>query len=217
VLAGLALGAIVAALVLGGVVAFLPQPAAPTTPPIAIATSAPSPSIVPNPSVRSDPPSARPPASGAPSGSPVLVHVGDAAPALSVPQVGGGTIDLASLKGQPVWLTFVTTSCPSCRDEFPLMNSFANRYAANGLTVIAIDVGEDEGAAVALAEGLGATFPFGLDADGSAAQTWGATSLPVHFWIDKDGIIRDGAVGDVGADYMVQALEKIMPGVTVTT
>jgi thiol-disulfide isomerase/thioredoxin len=143
-------------------------------------------------------------------------HVGQPAPPLSVPQVGGGTIDLVNLRGKPVWINFMATWCPSCQDEFPLMSGFAARYAANGLVVIAIDVREDEGAVAAFAEGLGATFPLGLDSDGTAAATWDAIALPVHFWIDAEGIVRDGALGGIGPDVMVAALEKIMPGVDVT-
>ena len=76
-----------------------------------------------------------------------------------------GTIDLANLKGKPVWINFMATWCPPCQDEFPLMNGFAARYAADGLVVIAIDVKEDEGTVAAFAESLAATFPLGLDAD----------------------------------------------------
>ena len=97
------------------------------------------------------------------------------------------------------------------------MNTYFTKYAPQGLVVIAVDVREDEGTAGAFAEGLGATFPVGLDADGSAAKAWGADNLPVHFWIDKDGIVRDAAPGGLGADAMNRALEKIMPGVTVTS
>jgi peroxiredoxin len=217
VLAGLVLGVAVAGLVLGVILAVAPEPVlstpTPTPPPIAIATPTPSPSAVPSPSGGSGAPSVAPSSSG----SAAPFHIGERAPALSVPQVGGGTIDLANLRGQPVWVDFMSTSCPSCQQEFPLMTSFANRYAPQGLVVIAVDVREDEGAVDTFAENLGATFPFGLDADGSAAQAWDARSLPVHFWIDKDGIIRDGALGGIGADDMVKALEKIMPGVKVTT
>ena len=145
-----------------------------------------------------------------------MFHVGEPAPALVVPQVGGGTIDLANLKGQPVWVNFMGTYCPPCIDEFPLMNGFAARYAANGLVVLAIDVKEDEGKVAAFAESLGSTFPLGLDSDGSAQQRWDAIALPVHFWIDKDGIIRDGALGGIGPDIMARGLRTIMPGVDVT-
>ena len=110
----------------------------------------------------------------------------------------------------------MATWCPPCQDEFPLMNGFAARYADDGLVVIAVDVQEDEGAVAAFAEGLGATFPLGLDADRKAAIDWDALALPVHFWIDADGIVRDGALGGIGPDVMVEGLKSIMPGVDVT-
>ena len=133
-----------------------------------------------------------------------------------VPQVGGGTIDLTNLRGQPVWVNFMGTYCPPCLDEFPLMNGFASRYAEDGLVILAIDVKEDEGTVAAFAESLSATFPLGLDSDGSAQERWGALALPVHFWIDKDGIVRDGALGGIGPDIMARGLKSIMPGVDVT-
>ena len=213
ILAGFVLGVVAAGMVLGGIVAFAPEPASPATPAPSVAVVLPTAT-----------PSASPDQSAAASSSPDAApsggtpfHVGERAPALSVPQVGGGTIDLANLKGQPVWVEFMSTACTTCKDEFPLMTGYANRYASNGLVVVAVDVGEDEGTADTFADGLGATFPVALDADGSAAKRWGALTLPVHFWIDKDGIIRDAAPGGIGPDAMNKALEKIMPGVHVTS
>ena len=145
-----------------------------------------------------------------------LFHVGEPAPALVVPQVGGGTIDLANLRGKPVWVNFMGTYCPPCIDEFPLMNGFAARYGDDGLIILAIDVKEEEGIVAAFAERLGAMFPLGLDSDGSVAARWDAIALPVHFWIDKDGIVRDGALGGIGPDIMARGLSTIMPGVDVT-
>ena len=86
-----------------------------------------------------------------------------------------------------------------------------------GLVVLAIDVKEEEGTVAAFADSLGSTFPLGLDGDGSAADRWGAAAaLPMHFWIDKDGIVRDGALGGIGPDIMARGLQTIMPDVTVT-
>jgi len=209
IVAGLVVGIAVAGFVFGGILAFAPDPPPPSAPPAsstapsagpsATATAVPSVTPVPSPSAADAP-----------------FHVGEPAPPLSVPQVGGGTIDLANLRGKPVWLNFMATWCPACQDEFPLMNAFAARYAANGLVVIAVDVREEEGAVAAFAEGLGATFPLGLDLDGSAADAWDAIALPVHFWIDADGVVRDGALGGIGPDVMATGLESIMPGVDVT-
>jgi hypothetical protein len=40
--------------------------------------------------------------------------------------------------------------------------------------------------------------------------------LPVHYWIDKTGIVRDGALGGIGPDVMARGVAAILPGVTVT-
>ena len=44
----------------------------------------------------------------------------------------------------------------------------------------------------------------------------GRHRLPVHFWIDAEGIVRDGALGGIGPDVMATGLETILPGVDVT-
>lgn len=214
VVAGLLTGITAAVLLIGGILAFAPETAPTATPAPSLVLGSPSPSA--------PAPSASPGTSGAPA-SPAgsddiaaLFHIGEPAPALSVPQVGGGTIDLANLEGQPIWVNFMGTYCPPCIDEFPLMNGFAARYADDGLVVLAIDVKEEEGVVAAFAERLGTTFPLGLDADGSAAERWGAIALPVHFWIDREGIIRDGALGGIGADVMARGVASILPGVDVT-
>ena len=210
IVAGLLVGVAVATALIAGVVAFAPEPVVPTAPPPSIAI----PSASPTAPAASDAATAS--STPAPSASGrSLFHVGEPAPALVVPQVGGGTIDLAALRGKPVWVNFMATWCPPCQDEFPLMNGFAAGYAKHGLVVLAIDVKEEEGVVASFAQRLGAIFPLGLDLDGRAAQTWGAIALPVHFWIDADGIVRDGSLGGIGPDIMASGLRKILPGVDV--
>jgi thiol-disulfide isomerase/thioredoxin len=220
IVAGLIAGILVAALVLGGILAFAPAPVSEPTP--APSVTLPSPSANPSSAVvptTSPEPSGSPDAgaSGPTSSAAALFGIGEPAPALNVPQVGGGTIDLANLRGQPVWVNFMGTYCPPCQDEFPLMNGFAARYGETGLVVIAVDVREDEGTVAAFADRLNAVFPLGLDNDGSVAKAWKADLvLPVHFWIDKEGIVRDGAFGGIGPDIMARGLGSILPGVDVT-
>ena len=193
IVAGLVVGVVVAGLLLGGIVALAPDPPRPPA-------ATPSPSSAVRRLRRSR--LAGGVCAGRLAGGGVgralvgarrlgrtehgAFHIGQPAPALVVPQVGGGTIDLASLKGKPVWINFMATSCPSCQDEFPLMNSFATRYAANGLVVIAVDVREEEAAVAAFGKGLNATFPMGLDTDGKAAEHVGRDRAAGPF-LDRQG------------------------------
>jgi thiol-disulfide isomerase/thioredoxin len=212
VVGGLVSGVLLAALLIVVVVVLAPEPVAPRPTPAGVAPSAPR-------STASGPASPiAPSVSAAPSTSAAAAnfHVGQAAPPLKLPLVGGGSVDLAALKGRPVWVNFMRTDCPPCRDEFPLMNGFAVRYGSTNLLVVAVDSREPEGTADAFARSLEAQFPVALDSDGSAQARWGAIALPVHFWIDADGIVRDGALGGIGPDIMAQGLSTILPGVTVT-
>lgn len=143
-------------------------------------------------------------------------HIGSAAPALDLPQLGGGRIDLAALAGKPVWLEFTTTSSPSSRDDAAAMTSFVERYHPQGLVAIAVDVREDESTVAAFASSMDGAYPIALDTDGAAARTWSVAALPTHFFIDASGIVRAGAAGTVGRDLLASSLGKILPGVTVT-
>jgi thiol-disulfide isomerase/thioredoxin len=211
IVAGLLVGVIAAVVLLAGVVALVPEPAIPS-PTLAPPSPFPSESSV---AASAEPSPETSPTSSPSSSGAALFHVGEPAPPLVVAQVGGGQIDLATLRGKPVWINFMATWCPPCQDEFPLMEGFATRYAGNNLVVIAVDVKEEEGAVAGFAQNLGATFPLGLDHDGHVAQAWGALALPVHFWIDADGIVRDGSLGGIGPDIMASGLQSILPGVDV--
>jgi len=199
-----------------------PAPASATAAPPAsrTPTAAPSASVVasaePSDAVPSDgspsPRATLPPRSPIPG----LFHVGQPAPKLVLPLLGGGTIDLAKLKGTPVWVNFMGTYCPPCRDEFPIMSGFQARYADTGLRVVAVDVREDTETVQSFVGSTGATFDVALDETGAAQKAWGAVALPVHYWIDAKGIVRDGALGGIGPDQMAQSLSLILPGVTVT-
>jgi cytochrome c biogenesis protein CcmG, thiol:disulfide interchange protein DsbE len=180
-----------------------PTPAAviETPPPTPAATGEPTPGGTPSPSASRSP-------------SPFRL-VGKAAPALVVPTLDGTTFDLAAHRGKPVWVVFTGTYCPACRDEYPLMNGNAVRYASDGLVVVAVHVKEDAATVQPFVDALKVTFPVGLDADGSRAKAWDAAALPVHYWIDAQGIVQAAALGGLGPDQMARNLGTIVPGVTV--
>jgi len=217
--AGLVAGVIVALVLLVAFIFVGPDPgqprasagasASPAADASGAASGAPSPSAGPSGG------SSSPVASGG-SGQVANFHMGEPAPSLIVPQVGGGTIDLAVLKGKPVWINFMQTTSEASKAEFPLMQGFADRYTEQDLVVIAVDIREDEETVLAFAQGLDSTLPLGLDTDGAAQQSWGAFALPMHYWIDKDGIVQDAASDGIGAETMLRGLTKILPGVEVT-
>lgn len=189
-------------------------PPRPSASPVRTASPLPLPSGVVAPTL---PPLSPSPGATASGGGSALFGIGRPAPKLVLPLLGGGTVDLADLKGKAVWVNFMGTYCPPCRDEFPQMSLLAARHEQDGLVVLAVDVREEPAAVQAFVDETGAIFQMALDRDGVAQKAWGAIALPIHFWVDAEGIVRDGALGAIDPGIMADGLRAILPGVEIAT
>ena len=196
----------VGVLAISGLVALAARPplmAAPTTPPPG---SSPLGLYAPSPSPLA---SASPPTSSGPTAG-VGTQVGMQAPRLLLPHLAGGTLDSATAVGTPLWINFMATWCPACRDELPMMQSI---YVELGdqLEIILVDVEEDEETILQFMLGLGVDLPTALDRDGAAQREWGAFVLPVHFFVDAEGIVQEVVFGGAPREIYIEAVKKIVP------
>src|SRR5579862_639090 len=64
------------------------------------------------------------------------LHVGAPAPPASLVTLDGQKIATSDLTGHVVILTFWATWCSPCREELPLLSSYAEHHAAEGLRVL---------------------------------------------------------------------------------
>jgi thiol-disulfide isomerase/thioredoxin len=134
------------------------------------------------------------------------------APPLRLEDIDGVEHDLADLKGRLVLVNFWATWCPPCRREMPSMERLYQQFNARGLTVLAVDVGEDMDTVFAFTGQLdpAPTFPLLLDTDSSAAQDWGVKGLPTSFVVDPEGRVIIRAVGGTEFDDAA-AVEQLLP------
>ena len=63
-------------------------------------------------------------------------------PAVPIPRLGGGALDLASFRGKVVLVNFWATWCPACRTELPILDRLAGNGRAD-LAVVAITTDRD--------------------------------------------------------------------------
>jgi cytochrome c biogenesis protein CcmG/thiol:disulfide interchange protein DsbE len=175
--------------------------------PIALTTPSPTPSAVPTPTPTSPGPTAS--SSGGPVPS-IGTAIGQQAPDFVLPFIAGGEISTADSRGKPLWVNFMATWCPQCQDELPMMMSMT-LDVGDAMDIIVVDVSEDPQTVSDFLVSLGVDLPVALDADGAVQREWAANALPVHFWLDGNGIVQEIVYGGAPRDVFEAAIKKVVP------
>ncbi|CAN5734868.1 hypothetical protein BH23CHL7_BH23CHL7_03040 [soil metagenome] len=187
----------------------VPPAATPTVAPAEFGLYTPAPTPTPTPAPTPTPT----PAAGATIA--VGTDVGQRAPAIVLPHLAGGTLDSRTVTDRPLWINFMATWCPPCRDELPMMQGFQLRLSDHIETIL-VDVAEDPDDVLNFMLSVGVDLPVALDEDGAAQREWGAFALPVHFFIDQQGIVQEVVFGGAPREIYVESLQKVLPDLEVS-
>jgi len=117
------------------------------------------------------------------------------APDFTLPSESGRTYRLQDLRGQVVVINFWATWCPPCRREMPSMQRMWNKIKGQGVTVLAIDVGEDADTIFEFLGSYPVNFPLLMDQDGSVVKRYPVTGLPTTYIVSPQGMVTHRAVG----------------------
>lgn len=106
-------------------------------------------------------------------------------------------IKLSDFRGKAVILNWYASWCGPCKSEIPAFVR-AQEKLGDQLVVLGIDYLESGTAAASILEEFGATYPAVLDSAGAVAEHYRTgQGVPVSFFIDKDGVLRDSRRGEV--------------------
>lgn len=141
-------------------------------------------------------------------GAAVAPKIGSVAPDFTATTTDGTTITLSQLRGKPVWLNFGATWCAPCRVEAPDIQA-AHVAQERGIQIVAVYLGEDKAAIDPFAASLGLTYHHVPDPKKALASAWGVNGIPVHWFIDADGVIRSTQVGILGPDRITELLAEV--------
>ncbi len=120
------------------------------------------------------------------------VKEGSPAPALSLPSVGGDTVDLASFKGRAVVVAFVRQGQGKSLEAVKALSRIAGAFG-DRVAVVAVLVNPDAGDPAAWAREAQLPFPVLVDADRTAYARYGVVVVPSTGVLDPAG----GLVGEV--------------------
>jgi cytochrome c biogenesis protein CcmG/thiol:disulfide interchange protein DsbE len=151
----------------------------------------------------------RTPPASPPTGA-VAYPPGTPAPALRLPGLDGGQVDLAALRGRPVVVNFWATWCDPCVREFPLLRAAAAGHRRDRLAVVGVLTNDRPAAARAFVRRHDATWPVALDPQAATATAWGAVGLPHTFFLRPDGTLASHQLGELTQAALDRQLAEIL-------
>jgi thiol-disulfide isomerase/thioredoxin len=103
--------------------------------------------------------------------------------------------DLTQYRGKVVYLDFWASWCKPCRQSFPWMNRMQDKYADQGLVIIAVNLDEDRADADRFLQELPAKFQVVYDPEGQVAEEYQLIGMPSSFIIDRAGAVHSRHMG----------------------
>ena len=138
------------------------------------------------------------------------LRVGSRAPPATLGSLDGGRISTPDLLGQVVVLTFWATWCAPCRDELPLLSSYATQHANDGLRVLGFSLDPPEKLPEVRRVAQTLSFPVGLMTNSSAPGYGRIWRLPVNFTIDRKGVLVVDGWKEKKPSWTPERLEEIV-------
>lgn len=120
----------------------------------------------------------------------------------------GDALKLSDLKGKPVVINFWATWCAPCREEMPLLNQYAEKYA-DRVTVLGVNSGESEQQIEAFLVETPVSFPILLDATNAVTDDYYVRSFPMTFFVDAEGVLRAQHLGMLSESLLARYLKTI--------
>ena len=134
------------------------------------------------------------------------------APEFALDDVDGETVRLSDFRGRWVLLTVWATWCGPCRSEMPSLQRLWERQGDDGLVVVGVAVGSDPGNAADFVRRNGLTFPALLDAGDRVGNTYRASSIPLTYLVDPDGMLVGISRGARDWDRIAGAVAALVGG-----
>lgn len=136
--------------------------------------------------------------------------VGQEAPYFNLSKISGGSVNRSELSGAPAVLVFWATWQSESADQIKILDDYRNHPASVPVKVIAINSQEDQSVVLSFIRRGGYGVEVALDPTGELGNRYGLQILPMSFFIDRDGVVREIFTGVMSEAELVDKIENIL-------
>ena len=149
-----------------------------------------------------------------PHGQSEAPALGEQVPSFTLRDGDGQVIALQDYRGQIVVLNFWATWCPPCIEEMPSLNRLQERYAGQGMQVLAVSVDEDPEAYLNFLTQNEIAFLTLRDPNRRISLQYGTFKLPETYIISRDGLLVNKIIGpaDWTSQEMLSYFDSLLAG-----
>lgn len=132
------------------------------------------------------------------------------APDFTLTDLNGNEITLSQFRGDKnIFLNFWATTCGYCRQEMPDIDEIYHEYKDKDLVVLTVNVGENQRTVQSYIEANKFSFPVLLDTEQKVSRQYKVSSIPVSYFINKEGKIMAQRIGLLTKEQMLSYIYKL--------
>jgi thiol-disulfide isomerase/thioredoxin len=120
----------------------------------------------------------------------------------------GNEVTLASFFGKPIILNFWASWCGPCKMEMPEIQKFYEQYGEE-IHFLLVSVDESLDTAKTFITDSGYTFPVYFDTTSMGGYLYGASSIPLTYFIDAQGNLAAYYMGAMSESILQQGVDLI--------
>ena len=139
------------------------------------------------------------------------LEVGEAVPPVEL-RDGTQAFTLAAEDGKVTYIDFWASWCGPCRQSFPWMNEMQQKYGAQGLRIVGVNLDAEAADAQKFLASLPAGFTIAYDPEGESAQRFGVQGMPTSVLAGRDGkvIFQHAGFNRADADELEKAIRAAL-------
>ncbi len=134
------------------------------------------------------------------------VSIGQEAPHWELLDLEDNTVTLSDFLGEPFIITFWTSWNSISADQLTIFDKYLSQNPDILFKIISINSQEDKSIVSSFIQRGGYQVPTLLDETGEIGELYKVRTLPLTYFLDKEGVIRD-VFGDILSEQML--MEKV--------